>query len=254
MRRMSIKRVVTVFQRDFKELRKTSAFLIICIIFAAVTIAASTIITIILKKQELRGYLPAKPILELIVGLVAYFIPLSVMITFIWSFANLTIIREKADGSIQSLLATPLSPIELWLAKSMAIFFPAYIISVISSLIILLSINFFAIIPAINISILPLPSILISFFINPLLFMALIAFTVLFSIANNPDIAIAPSFLIGFGLMMGIPLGIATGIINITSWSFAIWCLVAAIIFWIIDIILLRMLTKENIVRSAGDV
>jgi ABC-2 type transport system permease protein len=95
---------------------------------------------------------------------------------------------------------------------------------------------------------------LISFLINPLLFLALLLFIVLFSLANNPDIAIAPSFLVGFGLMIGIPLGVATGVINLVSWSFTLWCLGGAIIFWAADCGLYRLLTKENIVLSSkGD-
>ena len=249
MRRISI-----VFHRDFRELRQSSAFLIISILFAAVTVAASVIIIIVLRRQELLEKETARPILELIIGLIAYFLPLFVLMVFIWAFAFLTIIQEKVKGNIESLLATPLSPKEIWIGKSMAIFLPGYIISIISTLIILLAVNFFVIIPATGNFILPAPLLLVSFLINPLLFLALLLFIVLFSLANNPDIAIAPSFLVGFGLMMGIPLGVATGVINLASWSFMLWCLAGAIIFWAADFGFYRLLTKENIVLSSkGD-
>ena len=249
MRRISI-----VFHRDFKELRQTNAFLIISILFAIITIAASVIIILVLKRYGLPGKETARPVLELAIGLIAYFLPLFVLMTFIWAFANLTIIQEKANGNIESLLATPLSPKEIWIAKSMAIFLPGYTISVISTLIILLAVNFFVIIPATGNFILPAPLLLISFLVNPLLFLALLLFIVLFSLANNPDIAIVPSFLVGFGLMIGIPLGVATGVINLVSWSFTLWCLGGAIIFWVADFSLYRLLTKENIVLSSkGD-
>lgn len=192
--------------------------------------------------------------LELIMGLVAYFLPLSVLMTFIWTFANLTIIQDKIKGNIESLLATPLSPREIWFGKSLAIFLPGYIISIISTLIILLTVNFIVIIPETGNFILPVPMLIMSFLINPLLFLALLLFVVLFSLANNPDIAIAPSFLIGFGLMIGIPLGIAMGAINLVSWSFALWCLGGALMLLIVDCSLYRLLTKENIVLSSkGD-
>ena len=246
MRRISI-----VFHRDYRELRQSSAFLIISIIFAVITVAASVIIVILLRKQELLGETPAKPMLELIIGLIAYFLPLSVLMTFIWSFTFLTIIKEKVSGNIESLLATPLSPKEIWIGKSIAIFLPGYTISIISTLIILLTVNFFVIVPATGNFILPAPLLLISFLINPLLFLALLLFIVLFSLSNNPDIAIAPSFLVGFGLMIGIPLGVATGVINLASWSFTLWCLGGAIIFWAADCGLYRLLTKENIVLSS---
>jgi ABC-2 type transport system permease protein len=246
-----LKRIGIVFCRDFRELRQTEAFLIISILFAIVTFAASVTITIILRKQGLPVKETAGPMLELIIGLVAYFLPLLILMTFIWAFANLTIIKEKISGNIESLLATPLNPREIWLAKTMAIFLPGYVMSVISTLIILLAVNFFAFIPLTGHFILPVSLLLTGFIINPLLFLALLLFIVLFSLANNPDIAIAPSFLVGFGLMIGIPLGIATGVIKLVSWSFALWHLGAAIVFLVIDLGLYRMLTKENIVLSS---
>lgn len=249
-----MKRISIVFHRDFRELRQTNAFLIVSILFAAITFIASIIIVIALRSQEWAGKETAKPMFELIIGIIAYFLPLFVLMTFIWTFANLTIIQEKVRGNIESLLATPLSPKEIWIGKSIAIFLPGYTISIISTLIILLTVNFFVIIPATGNFILPAPLLLISFLINPLLFLALLLFIVLFSLANNPDIAIAPSFLVGFGLMIGIPLGVATGVINLVSWSFTLWCLGGAIIFWATDCGLYRLLTKENIVLSSkGD-
>jgi ABC-2 type transport system permease protein len=246
-----LRRISIVFQRDFRELRRTNAFFIISIFFAAITVAACLIIIIVLKRQEWLGKETAGPIFEMIIGLIAYFLPLSVLMTFIWAFSNLTIIKEKANGNVESLLATPLSPREIWIGKSLAIFLPGFAISVVSTLIILLAVNFFVIIPAAGNFILPIPLLLTGFFINPLLFLALLLFIVLFSLANNPDIAIAPSFLIGFGLMIGIPLGVATGVINLVSWSFLIWCLGAAAIFLAIDLGLYRLLTKEKIVFSS---
>jgi ABC-type transport system involved in multi-copper enzyme maturation permease subunit len=245
-----LKRTSIVFHRDFRELRQTNAFLIISILFAIITVAASVIIIIVLSRQELPKE-TARPMLELIIGLIAYFLPLFVLMTFIWAFANLTIIQEKVNGNIESLLATTLSPMEIWIGKSIVIFLPGYIISIISTLIILLAVNFFVIIPATGNFILPAPLLLISFFINPLLFLALLLFIVLFSLANNPDIAIIPSFLVGFGLMIGIPLGVATGVINLVSWSFTLWCLGGTVIFWAADCGLYRLLTKENIVLSS---
>ena len=245
MRRMGI-----VFQRDFRELRQTGAFLIISILFSIIIVAAPAIIIIVLRKQGLSGTEIVEQKLDLLVGVIAYFLPLFILMTFIWAFSNLTIIKEKINGNIESLLATTLSPREIWIAKTMAIFIPGYVMSVISTIIMLMAVNFFAIIPITGNFILPIPLLLTSFLINPLLFLALLLFIVLFSLANNPDIAIAPSFLVGFGLMIGIPLGIATGVINLVSWPFALWCLVAAIIFLIIDLGLYRLLTKENIVLS----
>jgi hypothetical protein len=54
--------------------------------------------------------------------------------------------------------------------------------------------------------------------------------------------------------MIGIPLGVATGVINLASWSFSLWYLTGAIVIWTVVCCLLHLLTKENIVLSSkGD-
>jgi hypothetical protein len=92
---------------------------------------------------------------------------------------------------------------------------------------------------------------LTGFIINPLLFFGLLSFILLFSLANNPDIAIMPSFLVGFGLMIGIPVGVAIGAIDLASWSFTLWYLAGAAIVWIVVGCLSRLLTREQIVLSS---
>jgi ABC-type transport system involved in multi-copper enzyme maturation permease subunit len=250
-----LRRISTIFNRDFRELRKTIAFLIIVIVFAIITITAAVLISILLKRQEwLQIKEAAKSMLELVIGLTAYFFPLFILMTFIWSFGNVPIVREKVNGNIESLLATTLSSKEIFIGKSLAIFLPGFIISTISTIIVLLSVNLIAIRPVTGSFFLPVPMLLTSLIINPLLFLALLLFIVLYSLARNPEIAIAPSFIVGFGLMMGIPLGVATGVINLSSWSFCLWYLAGTAAFWIVVLFFFRLLTKENIVLSSrGD-
>ena len=192
--------------------------------------------------------------LELIMGLISYFFPLFILMTFIWSFANFPIIKEKVNGNIESLLATTLSPKEIFIGKSLAIFLPGFIISTVSTVTVLLSVNLIAIRPVTGSFFLPVPLLLTSLVINPLLLLGLLLFIVLYSLAKNPDIAIAPSFIVGFGLMMGIPLGVATGVMNLASWSFCLWYLAGTAAFWLVVLFFFRLLTKENIILSSkGD-
>ena len=243
-----------IFKRDFRELKQTNTFLIISIIFAVITIAIAVSVSIILSRQEWIGQKEAEPVLELIIGLIAYFLPFTILMAFIWVFSSLPVVREKVKGNIASLIATTLSPKEIWLGKSLAIFIPGYIISIISTMIVLLVINLTVIVPATGNFLFPLPLFLLSLILNPLLLLGLLLFIILFSLANNPDIAIAPSFLVGFGLMIGIPLGMALGAIKLASWSFSLWYLAGVIIVWIVIFFLTRLLTKENIVLSSkGD-
>jgi len=246
-----LKKTGIIFKRDFRELSQTNTFLIISIVFSVVTIAIAASVSIVLSKKEWIGQKAAEPMLELIIGLIAYFLPLAILMTFIWAFSSLPVVKEKVNGSIASLIATTLTPKEIWLGKSLAIFIPGYSISVILTMIVLIVVNLFVIVPATGNFLLPLPLFLVSLIWNPLLLLGLLLFIILFSLANNPDIAITPSFLLGFGLMMGIPLGMASGVINLASWSFSLWYLAGVIIVWIIVFILTRLLTKENIILSS---
>jgi ABC-2 type transport system permease protein len=216
-----------------------------------ITIGTSVGISIALRLQSWFGAPDAAFALNLISGLVAYFLPLFILIAFIWAFASLPVTNEKVNGNIECLLATPLGPKVLWMGKGLAVFLPSYIISLIASCIVLLAVNFAAILPGWDTFMLPGPAMVNGLVVNPLLFFALLSFIVLFSLANNPDIAIAPSFLIGFGLMIGIPVGLATGIIDINSWYFTLWYLAGTAAAWIIVLYLARLLTRQNIVLSS---
>jgi hypothetical protein len=240
-----------VFQTDFRSIRRIGAFRTLVIISFAVVVVASVLASVLLGRQEWIKEDMARPLFEMILGIISYFLPLFILMTFIWVFASLPVVQEKINGILDCLLATPLSTKAIWLAKSLAVFLPAYVISVVATLIMLLSVNFAVALPAAGEFILPVPVLLMGFLINPLLFLGLIAFIVLFSMANNPDIAIAPSFILGFGLMIGIPLGLVTGALNLASWTFTFWYLAGVVIVWIVVFYLTRLLTRENIVLSS---
>ena len=243
--------VSIVIRRDFRELRQTNAFRIMVILAGVVTVAAAVGISIALSRQAWLREETARPLVELIIGLVAYFLPLFILIAFIWVFASLPIVREKVNGNIECILATPLNPAALWMGKCLAVFLPGFGISVIATLLVVLAVNLVTINPATGHFVLPAPALLTGLIINPLLFFGLLAFIVLFSLARNPDIAIAPSFLIGFGLMIGLPLGIALEAVNLASWTFALWYLVGTVVAWAVVFCMSRLLTKENVVLSS---
>jgi len=240
-----------VLRRDIRELRQTNALRIMVIVFAVITVGAAVGTSIALSGAEWVGQEVAKPMLELIVGLIIYLLTLFALIFFIWLFAVVPVTKEKVNGNIESLLATPLSPKAIWIGKSLAIFLPGFVIAVVSTLIVVLTVNFAVIHPATGNFVLPAPMLLTGFIVNPLLFFGVTSLTVLLSLANNPDIAIVPSFPIGFGLMMGIPVGVGVGAINLASWSFTLYYLAGAIVLWAVVFYLSHLLSKEKIVLSS---
>lgn len=66
--------------------------------------------------------------------------------------------------------------------------------------------------------------------------------------------AVIPAFPIGFGLMMGIPIGVGERAINLASWSFTLYYLAGAIVLWAVVLYLSCLLSKEKVVLSSkGD-
>lgn len=243
--------VLIVFQRDFRELRRTAAFRVLLIVSGLITLAAAVAISLILGRQTWLGEKAAAPLLDLIVGLVAYFITFIVLMSFVWAFGSLPVTKEKINGNLESLLATPLSPHSVWMGKCLAVFLPGFAISIASTLIVLLAVNLAVVLPATGGLALPPAVLITSFLVNPLLFFSLLSFIVLFCMANNPDIAITPSFIIGFGLMIAIPVGVGLGAFDITSRTFTLWYLAGAAIACSVVLYLSRMLTRENVVLSS---
>ena len=244
-------RISIVIKRDYREMRRTTAFRLMLIIAAAVVVAAAAGISIALSRQSWLGEADAQPMLEFFIGMVLYFLPLLVLLAFSWSFANMPVTKEKINGNLEALMATPLSPRELWLGKSLAVFLPAYVISVVAAIIVALAINLTVILPATGDLALPVATLVLGLAVNPLLFLGLILFMILFSMVNNPDIALAPSVIIGFGLMMGMPVGLGMGTFDISSWSFTLWYLGGAAAALAVVLFLTRLLTRQNIVLSS---
>jgi ABC-type Na+ efflux pump permease subunit len=243
--------MILVMQRDYREMKSTAAFRIMLGISGFVTAGASIGISIALRLQSWYGVKEAAPFLDLIISLVVYFLPLFILLAFTWGFASIQITNEKVNGNIECLLAAPLSPRALWMGKCLAVFVPSYLVSAAASLIVIAVLNFAAILPGWGFSVIPIPALITGLVVNPLLFFALLAFLVLFSLANNPDIAVAPTLVFGFGLMVGMPVGLITGAFNIASCPFTLWYLVGTITVWMIVFYLSRLLTLQNIVLSS---
>lgn len=245
--------MLIILKRDFKEMRRSNAFLLMVILIsiAAAAVIAGIGISLVNKAWLLEA--DARPVLTLIISLVVYFLPFFIIISFIWAFSSLPVIKEKANGNIANLLATPMKPWQFWIGKSMAIFLPGYVISLIYTLIVLVAINLIIISRPANIFIPPVPLILTGLVVNPLLFFCLILFIIFLSLVSGSQIAIAPSFIAGFGLMMGIPLGIMTGVIDLASWSFCLWYALATVACIIGIFFLSSRLTKENVILSGTE-
>ena len=244
-------RIGIVMRRDYRELRHSAAFRIMLIIAGLITLAAAVGISVGLGVQSWLDTPQAEPLLELFIGLVLYFLPFIILLSFVWTFGNLPVTKEKVNGNVDSLMATPLSPRDLWLGKSLAIFIPGYIVSVIAAAIVALAVNLSVILPATGQFVLPPAPLVLGIIVSPLMFFSLALLMILISMVNNPDIALAPSLVIGFGLMMGMPVGMGLGYFDIASWPFTLWYLGGTLALLAVTLWFTRRLTRQNIVLSS---
>jgi ABC-type Na+ efflux pump permease subunit len=100
-------------------------------------------------------------------GMIVNYVPLIVIFTCMVTWAGDALAKEKARGTIESLLAMPLTAKAVWIGKSLAIFLPAYIMGLISTLIVILVVNFASILPATGHFVLRLRKHLPAFFFFP---------------------------------------------------------------------------------------
>ncbi len=246
-----MRNTLIIFRRDYREMVVTSAFRTMFVVAAVLTLAVAVGVSVALHLQSWYGEAELLPLVEFFLGLIVYFLPFMILLSFTWGFSGIQITKEKVNGNIECLMATPLGPKALWAGKCLATFVPGFVISLVSVVIALLAVNLSTVLPGWGTFLIPEPVLVTGLIANPVLFGGVLAFIVLFSLAENPDIAIAPAFLVGFGLMIGIPAGMATGVIDIMSWNFVLWYTAGAIVMWIVSLLLLRLLTRQNMVLSS---
>lgn len=252
-------RVKTVMMRDIEELWKGIPFKVILMLFFLILAGLIILLTINLNdlyneiqtlEQNIMESIIKDVTNQYIIPIPVYFLTMMPFIIFVWIFLDVG--KEKASGNLETLLATPLKPIDIVLGKSLAIFIPCLIISVISSIILILAMNLgISIMLAQPVFIISLPSIVSSFVLNPLLFFAFILLTTILSLVKNPEVAIIPSFPLGFGLIIGVSIGLGLQAINLGSWTFTFYNLCLTLLLWLINVILFPSLKKETIILSA---
>jgi len=248
-----MKGMPVVLQSDVGDILRSRGFLIVAIIIGVLTVGAAVGVPIALNWWLATGlaWEEAKPLLELFMGLAVNYMPLIVLFTCMATWATDPIAKEKAKGPIESLLATPLTARAVWIGKSLAIFLPAYIIGLITTLIIILAMNFASILPATGHFVLPLPEAFTSFLFLPLLMFALISLGVLASLITNP--VVGQTIIIFVGVLLLQVVGQVGGRFwwLLASWDYALYNLAGAALLGMIAFYLSRSLSKERIILSS---
>ncbi|MCK4368518.1 MAG: hypothetical protein KAV68_02450 [Dehalococcoidales bacterium] len=248
-----MKGTLVVLQSDVGDILHSKGFLIVAIIIGVLIVGTAVSVPIALNRWLTTGpaWDEAKPLLELFMGLAVNYVPLIVLFSCMATWATDPIAKEKAKGPIESLLATPLTARAVWIGKSLAIFLPAYIIGLIATLIVILTMNLAAILPTTGHFVLPLPEAFTSFLFLPLLMFALILLGVIASLITNP--VIGQTIIIFVGVLLLQVVAQVGGRIwwLLASWDYALYNLAGAALLGMIAFYLSRSLSKERIILSS---
>ena len=223
------------------------------IVFLVVTVMVSALLSIffciLLISPEIRKASPDTKYLKILLSLIMYTTSLLCHGINMNVFATQSIIKEKAKGNIESLLATPLSTKQIWIAKSLSVFIPGLILGEILTLATLLIVNYIYFVPTVGFlynhwiglsSFLAVP--VVYFCFNLLTY--LIGLTGKASSGNIVGQIFLPVFItLAINLMI-------RNILDVTSWHIFLTTIGLAAIISIIILFLISRMSREKIVLS----
>ena len=157
--------------------------------------------------------------------------------------------REKSRGNIESLMATPLSVKDIWIAKSLAVFIPGMVLGEILTLAALLAVNYIYFVPKVGF-IYTYWIGLASFLAVPLVYLCLSLLAHLIGLTGKPATGnvVGQVFLpVVLTLMINLTV---RHILDATSWPFTLANFGLAAIIAFIVIFLQPRITRERIVLS----
>jgi ABC-2 type transport system permease protein len=216
---------------------------LICVIGCTVLLATQTI------RPEMNAVTPNRSVLESSLSLIMYTTSFMSIGIYASVIAFQSMIREKSRGNIQALLATPITPGDIWLGKSLAVFLPGLVFTTVMTLATFLAINYIYFIP--DMGFIVNPWMIISNFIAvPLVYLAMTLLVHIIGLAGKPGTGnvIAQIFLpVMIALMIN--LGVRD-VLNAGSWLFMVILLGVAAVIGVIVQMLRPNLTAERIILS----
>jgi len=239
-----------VIQASIKNSFRMRSVVIIStgVIFICVIGVAAIFVTQFIS-PEVNMATPDQSVLENVFGLILF--TTSFLSTGIFASVNAfqSLTREKSRGNIQALLATPLSPVDIWLGKSLAYFLPGLVFGLVMTIAAFLALNFIYFAP--EIGFLVTPWMLISNFVAvPLVFLALILLMFEIGLVGKTATAniIAQIFL---PVVMTLMINLAMhNVVTASSWLFTVTLVGLTIVIGITVFILRSRLTVERIILS----
>lgn len=257
----SVRRIAAVCRRDLEEIRKSPASTVMLVAFAALSTGVAVGTKFLLDRVlRMAAGADARTVDEIVRNVVGglllenslYGITMLPFSLIVWVFAGALVTREKLTGNLETLLATPLSFSEIWLGKTLALSSAAAATGWLSGILAVVAAHC---IVAATLSrfvfLLTVPAIVAGLLLNPLFFSGMCALIMVIALAKDADASLLPSFLIGMGAMIGLPVTVGTGAVRIGSWVFCLYQAAASVLLWGAVLTVLLTTKKESVVLSA---
>lgn len=243
-----MKRTFVLMRKDLKEAlsSRNTYFYFLILIFIALPYfdAAKGVMNNLIQQGS-----PAATVKETTQALVSsmfYTLPIVMVMLVCGVFAAYAVIMDKTKRSIESLLATPLSLRQVWIAKSLAVTLPSVIIGVGVSVLLMVVLNIWVFIPVVGVIVPGYSSLIAGIILIPVLtFFVVGIVTFLQLIMTNPRLA----SLAFSAIFIGIYISTITEVTR--NLDFSLIYLVIIVLLAAVNVFLSRFLTKEKIILSS---
>lgn len=246
---MRTNKVLLIMQKDIEEIFRNKLVYFYIVIFLVFGLSyyntfRSVVDNIALKNLSFEEY---KFTIKSSIDFIFANIPLSVSMLSCTIFSTYSISMEKAKRSMESLLATPISAIQVWLGKSLAVAIPSIIFSVVDSFLVLILMNH-VISTYFNAFLFPSALSLVTGLVIVSLLISLINLLVILVQLITSNQIVGRLIFVGIFILTYSPITLL-GLNTLNSIALAY--LLACAILTIVVILLKGLLTKERIVLSS---
>ena len=245
-----MRNIILITINSIKNNLKSKA---LTIVFVSITLMITAGLTLffclLLITPAMNASVPDRTQLELYLSLIMYTTCLIWLGVNMNVFAFQSMTREKSRGNIESLMATPLSVKDIWIAKSLAVFIPGMVLGEILTLAALLAVNYIYFVPKIGFVYTHWIG-LSSFLAVPLIYLCLSLLVHLIGLTGKPatsNVIIQIFLPIVLSLMINLML---RHVLDAASWPFTLANFGIAAVIIIIVIFLQPRITRERIVLS----
>jgi ABC-type Na+ efflux pump permease subunit len=231
-------------------LRMKTVLIVMMPVLLICVFGVALLLCLLLISPEMEKASPDRAVLENYLGLIVY---ASAFITIGISF-NSTIfqamVREKARGNLSALLATPLEVTDIWMGKSLALFIPGLVLTVILTMLTWIIVNVIYFVPDIGF-VINWQMVVNSLIGAPLIYLLFGLLVHLIGLVTKPATGniVAQVFLpVAINLFAQL---VAQGVIDANSWPFMLLNFGIAAACGIAILLIKPRLARETIILSS---